>query len=1082
MKLSIRKKQKLLFSLVWLFSLTAYVNAQSVNVTGKVTSSDDGSPIIGASIVVKGTNIGVATDFDGNYSIEATSAESTLIFSYIGYLTQEIKLGGKSVVDVTLQTDVTKLDDVVVVGYGSQSSATVTSAIVQVTSEDIEDIPTNTVSSVLQGKLPGVQIKIAGSAQPGNDLGITIRGGSSISRNDSPLILVDGFPRTLQDINPQDIATVSVLKDAASTAIYGARASNGVVLVTTKRGRTGKPNIGIHYSTGLQRRTHEMEQLNARDYLTTIRTYGPNSVRYNPADYSAAQAYGTGNDEDSPYTTRLLQSGESVPAGYQSMTDPLTGGTLIFKNQNMMDVLFRDAYQKNLNLSVNGGNDKALYAIGLGLADQEGIGRFTGYERYTGSAKLDVQATDNLKLNVGFDYSNSNINSYLDERTTFFRSMATAPTFRVFDSNGDPNKGWTNLGSNIYYTQAGRTYDRQRSNLALSAGASWSIGKHFTATFNANYFERHDTSDFFERARPTYYQDRTAFAKRDKINGKQYESLLNYKQTFNEVHNVEGLIGYSFLENGGDLVGVFGRNAASNNIPTLNAAVDLRDMFSYRYNEKLVGQFGQIRYNYDYKYLLSASLRRDGSSRFGADNQYGLFPSASVGWVASKESFLEDTLVSYLKLRSSYGVTGNNDFGNSSIGGITISQTNGVGRSSFPSLYIAGGQFDTGYDYAGNGGISPTAIPNQALKWESTAQFDVGLDLGLFENRKLNIAFDYWTKNTKDLLFSELLPYETGFNSIQKNLGEVKYWGVDLAIDGLIIDNDELRWDASFNIGTTNNEVVKLPSLEGVDRNRIGSAYSPAIIDADGTGVGGYAEGERIDKLLGYVKDFIIDNQAQADAALFDAIAAGYDPSDGTSVQGRKFPGDVEWVDRNGDNRIDGNDRDVIGYAIPDVNGGFRTAVEYKGFELTVFMDFAMGHSIQDETRTWLNTMPAPFVNPTTDVLKAWKQTGDASGGYPRIDVADHVNQDNWFRSSTINTYKGDYLCLRDVRLSYKFPSKVIDKLKLSNGSIYLAGNTLAYFTKYPGYSPEFGGRRSQFSGGYYPAATTIMLGLKMNL
>ena len=1019
-------------------------------ITGQVTDEND-EPQPGVNVLVKNTAIGTITDINGNYRLDVPDDAAILVFSSVGYTTEEITIGDQAIINVAMFPDIQALQEIVVVGYGTQSRATVTSAIASVDGENLHEIPTPTVTSVLQGKVAGVRV-LATSGQPGNQLNVRIRGGSSINKSNDPLYIVDGFPRDINDVNPQDITSIEVLKDAAAAAIYGARASNGVVLITTRRGEQGTSNIDFHYSFGTQEFPRKIETLSSAQFLEVFRPLVQTSTYKDGIWFSGPQSTGTGNDENSTWTTRFLEDGEAVPAGWQSIIDPVTGRTLVFQDNDMQENLFQRAPQQNFYVSANGGSDKIRYAAGVGYTDQQGVAVNTYWKRFSGRANVDFRLNDKVTLTTMTDFSFSNTNRFENESALFSRGAFLARTIRDELPDGTPGWGINGSLANPLWVQATRENDRTRTIATVGGKLDWQIVNDLSFRGTVNYHINQNTRDYFERSH-VFNQSRPAIAQRNQATSWQYELTLNYEKTFLEKHNLMALIGYTDLYLADDNVNVQGRGAATDNIPTLNAAPEPTRAFTFRSEERLISQFARLNYNFDYKYLLSASVRRDGSSKFGADRRYGIFPSVSAGWVISNEAFYPSgisNVLSEAKFRASVGQTGNN----------------GVGR------YTSQGNYNPIYNYAGNAGISAVAMPNSDLGWETTTQYNVGFDLGFLKNQRINVLVDYFVKQTDDLLFTVQLPRETGFNSIETNVGSVSYNGIELAISTENIRTNNFSWTTDFNIAYVDNEVLKLPEREGIDKNRINGLIFP-----DGTGVGGIAEGERLDAFIGWKVNFLIDNQEQADAAHFDEQALGYDPATETSTRGRKFPGDFEWQDRDGDGRITNLDQYVLGYSQPRTTGGLNNTFRYKGFELTVFLDFALGHSIADESRGWWNGVGARDLSPTTDILNAWKQPGDAAiTNQPRVVFHDPRGQRNHFRTSDFYTYSADFVSLRDVRLGYNFSDDLLEKVKfLRSARLYVAGNNLHYC-----FSPERGGENNR--GGSYPPFRIYTAGIKLGI
>ncbi len=1043
----------LILALFILFQFGTYAQNGKIKVSGRVFDSS-GRTLLGVSVVEKGTTNGTVSYLDGDYTITVSSPDAILSFSFIGYLTEEITVAGQSTIDISLVEDILSLDEVVVVGYGTQTKASLTAATSSVKGEILENIATNTVSSKLQGRIAGVSMTTI-SGRPGNELQIRIRGGSSINNSNNPLVLIDGFERSLADVNSNDIESISVLKDAAATSIYGSRASNGIILVTTKKGSTGKPKLTFDYSYGIQQFNRRYELLSAEQWLQWWRPRIVTSrYQWNNGWLTGAQPSGTGNTEESTWTTRFLEDDESVPDGWKSMTDPVTGKTLIFEDNNLQDILYRNAAQKNYNLSAVGGTESVKYAVSLGYTDQDGVAIGTNYKRVTSRGNLDFEINKRLKMSTYTDFSYSESNQFNDESDVFTRGIFNAPTIRLRFADGTPGWGTNSTLTSPLYTIETREASDKRILGNVGGNISWEIIDNLTLSASTTVQGILDTYDYFEKAHH-FNESRTASAERNTNFQRQSDVLLKYRKLIAAKHSIDFLLGYSDINFNTNNASMEATGGSTDNVTTLNAEPTLVEATTTMSEERLISQFTRLNYDYDKKYLLSASIRRDGSSKFGSGNRYGYFPSASVGWVLTQEEFFpSSSVINFLKLRASYGVTGNDD----------------IGR------YVAQGVYAASYSYGGNAAILATDMPNEALTWEKTEQIDLGFEFWLFDQQRIEITADVYKRRTEDLLFSVQLSRESGFSSVDENIGTVDYKGLEFSIYARILQNTAFKWSSSFNFAYNINKVIKLPFREGVDKNRVNGT-----VLADGTGFGGIAEGERLNSITGYKVAYLIDNETQAASAMYDESAYGYDPETGNKVgTGVKFAGDFEWVDRDDDNQVTSYDKFVLGYEDPTTTGGFTNTFSFKSFTLDVFVDYALGHSIQDNVQSWLDGCKTQRVATTTAVLDAWQKPGDAARtNQPRSDFHDQNHQAN-LRASDFYTFKGDYLCFRNVNLSYKFP---VSKLKynIEMFQIYVSANNIGYLSAYKGPNPERGGALGN-SGGKYPPFRTFTFGFKLGL
>lgn len=1054
-----KKAYSFMIALALPMLLMSAAYGQTRTVTGRITGEGN-EPLPGASIVIKGSTLGTTTTVDGTYTIQVPGDSVRLVYSFIGYVSQERVVGNRTVIDVALSPDTEVLNEVVVVGYGTQTKATVTAATATIKGDELTKVPTNTISSKLQGRLPGVSIRTI-SGQPGQELQIRVRGGSSINKSNNPLVIIDGLQRSLNDVNPNDIESIDVLKDAAATAIYGSRASNGVILITTKKGLEGKTELDFQVSYGLQEFNRQYDLLSAREYLQWWRPrIATSRYGYTGGWIDGEQPTGTGNDENSTWTPRFLGDGEEVPAGWESMIDPITGKTIIFQDARLQDRLFRVAQQANYNLTARGGTEKIKYAASLGYTDQEGVAIGTGYERVNGRVNLDFEAHKKLRFGTQVDVSHSVTDKFANaggnqtEGDIFTRGALNAPTLRARFPDGTPGWGTNGTLANPEWVLATRDAQSKRTIGTFGVNAKWDILEGLSLRGNTFVQMTLNTFDYFEKAH-VFDQSRKAAAERNIATTRQSELLLNYKKTFGANHNFDFLLGMTDLALRSDNAGLAGYGGATDKVPTLNGAPTKTEANTQRSEERLISHFARINYDFDKKYMLSASIRRDGSSKFGSGNRFGLFPSASAGWMVSSEDFFPSTnAVDFLKLRASYGVTGNND----------------IGR------YVAQGVYQAGYVYGGNAATSPTEMPNTALTWEKTTQIDAGIDIGLLSQGQLELSADVYSRRTDALLFTVQLPRESGFSSVEQNVGSVEYKGIELGLTSRNITRGDFSWVTRFNFAYNINEVIKLPYREGIDKNRINGTILP-----DGTGFGGIAEGERLGSLIGYKVDFLIDNEEQAEAARYDERANGYDPYTGALIaKGKKFPGDFEWKDRDGDNRITDFDRFVLGYEEPTTTGGLTNEFRYRNFSLNIFVDYAAGHTIIDGVESWMDGNGARRVATTRNVLDAWQKPGDAAHTkQPRSEYHDQNHQGN-LRESDFYAYKGDYICIRNVSLTYNFPQSLLNN-RVRNLELFATGNNLHYFTEYKGPNPERGGSFSHQEG-RYPVFRTFTVGARLGL
>jgi TonB-linked SusC/RagA family outer membrane protein len=1021
-------------------------------VQGVVTSAS-GESLPGTNVIEKGTTNGTVSDADGNFKLSVSSAHSTLVFSFIGYDSKEVQINGRSKIDMVLEPNVQSLDEVVVVGYGEQSRKTLTTAISKYKPEELADIPINTIGEGLKGKLSGVRVYNS-SGQPGESPEIRIRGGSSIQKSNSPLILVDGFERDLAYVNPADIESVEALKDAAATAIYGARASNGVVLITTKKGQYNtRPEVTFQTSVTHQNIERYYDRVNAEQFLTLSRpalAKSPNPQWLTTRGFAAS----TNNDADSFIGLRYLNPGETPPTGWKTMPDPLDPTkTLTFVDNDLADVIFDPAFRQNYYLGISGGSENVRYSGGVGYTDDDGVVYSTGWKRFSARANTDIRVSDKLTVSTNFDYSETHPEEHSSQNNAITRQAMGAPTQRLYMDDGTPARGYNASSTAPLFWDYNHYNDEVNKRITIGTALDYAVTKHLNAIARGTHYTAGHQSDDFQRAN-VFNSLRPASSSFSESVVNEFEGLLKYNTAFGH-HNLSAVAGASYRGIRNKSLSASAQGAVSDKVHTLNVAPEKTGASTSLSEEVLLGMFGRVSYDYRQKYLFSFSIRRDGSSRFGADNKWGIFPSASAAWnVSDEEFFRSQNTISSLKIRSSIGQTGNNDIG----------------------LYTAQGSYSLSYKYDGEAGVRNTGMPNYGLNWETTTQWDAGVEMGLLNDR-VRIIADLYDKRTRDLLFSVPLPNTSGFSSIETNVGTVRFYGYDLEVSTTNIQTDKLKWETTFTISGNKNEVLKLPD-NGRDKNRIGGWVVP-----DGEDFGGIAEGEPLYRLFGFKIDHIIDNQEEAENARWDYWAQGWDPETQTSQLGRKMPGDYEWQDRDGDGKITEYDQFELGVSVPHTVGGIGNTVSYNNFTFRVFLDYALGASQLDEQfgysmmSTFNNNVAMPV-----QILDAWKQPGDAAKTkWARFAPHDTNEGRNYRRVSDARLFNNDYLCIREVSIAYQIPASITTRWGIKHLDVYVSGNNLHYFTEVLATPPEASSAVNGSNVGY-PPIRKISLGLTLNL
>ncbi|AQG82369.1 SusC/RagA family TonB-linked outer membrane protein [Spirosoma montaniterrae] len=1011
---------------------------QDRRITGRVTATDNSQALPGVSVTLKGTNRGTTTDADGQYSMNIPDQGGTLVFSFVGYLSQEVAVGNRNAVDVNLAPDTRALNEVVVVGYGTAQQRDLTSAITSLKSRDLQNQPVTSPDALLQGKAAGVQV-VQNSGTPAGEIFIRIRGTASLLGETRPLYVVDGVPlnnfggtvldaggqrqSALADINPNDIESIDILKDAAAAAIYGARGSNGVVLITTKRGRSGKARFNFDAYTGVQSVTKKLDLLNGDQFVELLRESLTNRGR-NPLT-------------EFPFS-------EVKPTGI---------------NTNWQDEIFRTAPISNYNLSVAGGNDKVSTFASLGYFRQQGTVIGQDYKRYNLRINLDYQATDRLKIGTSTLLSNALQNRVANDFSGFSilaNALTRNPNLPVRNPDGtyplDPllNENPVMLANDIL---AQSNQKRVIANLY----AEYRILNNLTfrTTFGIDNLD-----DRQERFVPSYVIARNGRAEALAVDADQFtyvtDNTLTYRKQFGD-HTLSVLGGFGFQRSQSNFLQAGGQTAGSNIIKTIAIAdpyIPLHNISEWA----LLSYFGRASYNYKDKYLADASFRVDGSSRFGANKRYGVFPALSVGWRVSEEPFLKgSSVVNDLKIRAGYGVTGNQE---------------GLG-GDYPALALYG----TGRNYDGNPGIGQANIPNPELGWESTAAANVGVDVSVLNNR---IAFtaEAYLKRTTDLIFERQLPWTSGFGGIgNANIGAMENRGLEFTLNTRNLTG-AFKWTTNFNISFNRNRITALPN-----NGRLGSDFIFKLPDA--YGVEGpysiYRIGESVGNFYGYrfFGVYATDEDVPRipdtpDRRVTDLYERG--------VRG----GEASFQDVNNDGFISRNDdRVLIGNALPLHIGGITNTFSYKGFELSAVINWSYGNSIYNMTRGVLTGM-IEDLNQSTEVLTRWRKSGDVTNVPKALYGSNSLSGAAPTDVSSRYLEDGSFLRFRNITLSYNLPQPLINRAGLSNARLYVSGQNLITITNYSGFDPESqntgGGRIPSLGVDYLtqPQARVVTFGLSV--
>ncbi|UFH34344.1 SusC/RagA family TonB-linked outer membrane protein [Flavobacterium acetivorans] len=1052
-------------------------------VTGKVLDAD-GNPIPGANIIAKGSNASAQTDFNGNFTIEVPDNVTKLIISFIGMEQQEVTIG-KSPITVILKETGQSLDEVVITGYGKQNRATLTTSISKLDTRILETSSRSNVATALQGTIAGLRVT-NNTGQPGSTPSIVLRGGTNFNGSGSPLILVDGIPSDFYALNPDDVASIEVLKDAASTAIYGARSANGVILVTTKTGKAGRSSINYKYKFSVNKERNDQQFLSAADFIK----YNRQSVAYQrqaankPNDFAnfldGATAFGTGgNTTNSPYTVQFLTPTNEYllsQPGWKTITDPLNASKqILFLDNDVSDLIYQNSVTKDHYLSFDGGNDKGTYYLGLGVLDNDGLVLGSGFKRYSGKFSGSYKITDKVKVNSNILYSHSNLSlSPLGPDSDVFQRFAgQAPTSRTYDNNPDgtlssvlsPGTNFS-FGNPLYY-QDKFIRKNLEQRLSASAGLDWDIIDDLTLSLKASHFTINNHKENFNKA---YIEGassnapittRFASVSLDRTLRNQLTGTLNYTKKFGS-HNFNALLGAEYFKDNVFFSGAGTKNSPTDLIETLNAGAEVDGKpFSFESEQVIVSTFGRLIYDYDNKYLLSATFRRDGASRLG-NQKFDVFPGVSVGWNAHNEKFLEGVskYVSKLKPRLSYGVNGD------------VSSITSPGQRDYTGNYTVFGSYGSQGVYNGQTGYANTGLPTLDLEWERSTTLNAGLDVSFFNNR-LNFITDLYSRDVKGKISPLTLPFWTGFSSIRTNNGVIRNKGFELELNADIIRNDNVTWNVGATYTANKNYVISLPKSNRAFNGQDGTeVYDPA------TGltkwVGGLEEGKRVglDEIVVYVQDYIYADQAAVDAHATrqDVLLPNHF---------KRYPGDVAWKDLNGDNIINSLDRKVIGRSTPKLVGGFTSNVSYKNLSLFVKTDFATGHLVYNHIRGKGYAQTQGNLNQPIEILDSWTPQ-NTNTDWPRMVFVDAqrnvLRGDGTVSRNSQFWEKGDYLALREVTLNYNLPVKKYFKGVIQNFNLYATGSNLHYFKSYSGDTPEVGGAQE----GAFPMPRTITIGLNV--
>ncbi|WP_270089041.1 SusC/RagA family TonB-linked outer membrane protein [Sphingobacterium sp. SYP-B4668] len=1059
-------KNKRMLAIVVQFILFMSMTYAQQQVTGTVRDNDN-NPITGVTVSIKGKNVMVSTDQDGTFTINVPDPmNDILLFKSMGITPLEVAVANQRELRVQLEANEQHLDEVLVIGYGSQSRESLTTAVSKLDSKVLENVSYANAASALQGTVSGVRVQST-SGQPGAAPRVIVRGGTSINNPNgaSPLYIIDGIIRTnMNDINSDDIASMQVLKDAAATAIYGARGSNGVVIITTKNGSANKMTIDYSYNLSSSKVNKLYDMASARDYIYYGRIGALVADRKVPGSsnlLSQPSGFGVGNDltNNTGFTTQYLSdlNRHKLNEGWQSMPDPIDPSkTIIYQETDWQDVLFQPSISHDHHLAISGGSEKATVNASVGYMKNNGIAITTFYDRLSANLNTGLKVDDKLNVNGKMMYTYSTNNSVYSDTELFFRAAGLAPTAKYQFEDGQlaPGAG-RNTGNPAYYLNK-RDNKNANENLTLALSADWTPLPGLTISPQASLYKISGDSYAFIHSYingvGNFNTTRPASSAYNKTLQTQADLIANYTKSIAD-HNFQLMGGFSYFKRYVFGLSASGQGAATDLIPTLNASSTPVAVGGNESNFAMVGYFSRANYDYAQKYLLSITARYDGASNLGQNYKWGFFPGVSLGWNMHKEDFFTAVkpIVSQFKLRASYGVNGN-------ISGL--------------SDFHAQGAYAVGNRYLGESAVENTVLANPNLKWEQSKTFDIGVDLGFLDNR-FSILFDFYNRTTNDLITNLTLPPSTGFSSISTNLGSLQNKGIELELNTeLTSRSSPVRWDLGFNLSTVKSKIIKLPE-NGVKHNRVGGVY---VWDASMNGynwLGGLQEGGRIGDYYAWQQVGIYATDEEAKKAPTDLTMPFADKT--------KYGGDVNYQDLDRNDTLDTRDLMYQGNPYPTLTGGMSTSVSYKGLSLYVRMDYTKGHTIYNYAKIFLSGMWAPHLNiPQEMIDKGWKEPGDIAER-PQY-IPGTANYSYWRGSayhltSTNSEFyeKGDFLTLREITVSYKFPTSWANKVKLQNLRMNVTGSNLFYFTNYTGMNPEDGGTDQ----GRYPIPRNFSLGIK---
>lgn len=1039
-KMTCKKKYAMMMVILCLSMCASTSIFAQRSITGTVKDLLSGEPVIGANALVKGTMNGSITDVDGKFVLNDVPGDATLQISFIGYITTEVKAGNQTHLNITLKEDSEALEEVVVIGYGSVKKSNLTNAVSKITDDALKDRPITTVGEGFQGQLAGVQVQATAGGIPGQEMTIRIRGVNTVNGDSSPLYVIDGVPReNMTGINPADISSVQILKDASATSIYGSRGANGVVLIETKQG-AGKPTVSFDAYYGVQTAEKKLDLMD-----------GPEWVAYNVwhrnVDYLRTGGSLSDSQASRPQSYR-------VPDWWYTATN----------FTNWQNEVLRNAPIQSYVASASGQNDMGRIYFSMGYSDQKGIIKSTDYDRYNIRVNSALNLMKNIRAGVNLSLSISNQNASgvnLGDRqgkeSAIHHALMISPLVEpgVCVQSVTPGGTVSSYEYGASYIDpvrqlASTTDDTNTTRVQASLWAEWDIIPGLT--YKIQYSNNYDgtTYEYFQPANVNSSNTSTGYSYSDRTNNWVVQNTLTFDKAVGDNHfNV--LLGQSAEKDKYYKGYMEATGWPYENITTLNVATTAVEASTEHVNYANASFFGRLSYSYKEKYLLTTSIRRDGSSRFGANSKWGTFPSFSLGWKINEESYMKRVdWITLLKLRASFGTSGNDR----------------IGDYQYYSLL---GTYNAAYGGTVQSGVAASNMPNPNLQWEQTRTYDVGLDLSAFHNR-LQLNFDYYVNVTNNLLFDVPSPYATGFSSYLTNIGKIRNngWELDVTSRNLI---GKFKWDTSLNLSSNRNKVL--------DLGNVGS-FTTTLNDA-----------MFITQVGGPVSQFYcLRTDGFLTAADFDAAGNALVP-----IADGQEEGNYKYVDQNGDKKINSADYVAYGSNLPDLTWGLTNRFSYKNVELSVLLQGQFGGNV-----LYLGQRHNDSGMPDRTLYSRWvrsykteEQKSAIPAGYVEkygVDTSWDGETPNPFGNNLNNSdrriYDATYFRIKNITLSYTFPKALLAKTKISELKVYATVDNVYTFTDYPGYTPEtssYGNGTTALGVDYstYPLSRKYTIGLSMN-